>query len=196
MNTSFTALSEFFLEGVLHQGIGSLFYSSNRSEASLRLPRFLSETRKLGFSLDKASLIVASIGELSNNCFDHNLGYWKDTPGCCLAWGFENDLLTIGIADRGRGIVASLSPVVSPKIPAQEVIEMSFEKVITGRAPEVRGNGLKFVRKAIEASPQNSLIAFSNDVTYTIGTVRPPAFLKLPRSQSFGTLLFTQWRLA
>ena len=45
------------------------------------------------------------IGEIGNNCFDHNLGFWKDQPGCYFHDEFDSAGVTVGLADRGRGMV-------------------------------------------------------------------------------------------
>ena len=48
------------------------------------------------------------------------------------------------LADFGRGIRASLKSVFNAKSD-QEAVEIAFTKQLSGRAPEQRGNGLKFV---------------------------------------------------
>lgn len=135
------------------------------------------------------------MGELSNNCFDHNLGYWEDQPGCCISWTFENSRVTFAVADRGRGIVRSLRNVAGSDKTSQQILNMAFEKVISGRAPESRGNGLKFVRKAVESSSKNGLACFANGCIYLTGQIIPPAITDLPRPAELGTLTYVQWSL-
>lgn len=189
------ALYEFFLTGQTQKNINYFFYSSNRGEAAARLPRLLEFCLGQGFGIDIASLIVSCCGELSNNSFDHNMGYWKDQPGCCMSWSFEADCLTLGVADRGRGIVKSLQEIAGANHDAKEVLKIAWEKVISGRAPEKRGNGLKFTRKQILSSNKNSLICFSNHCIYQVGIPKHPAVTKLSESQDNGVLTYLQWAL-
>ncbi len=37
----------------------------------------------------ESALFTAVIGELGNNCFDHNLGQWKDISGCQFQYGCD-----------------------------------------------------------------------------------------------------------
>jgi len=192
--TPHEAAVHFFLTGTIPTGIEDVHYSKNRAEAIARLGGYLNYCTKQGADSDVTSLIVSLIGELTNNCFDHNLGYWIDVPGCCASLTFEKGVLTFCVADRGRGIVETLRPVAGAKLSSKEIISMAFEKVITGRAPENRGNGLKYVRRFI-LSGDNSLKCFSNDVVYQIGTPVSPVIDSLPKPQRFGTLIYFQWRV-
>ena len=87
--------------------------------------------------------LSACVGELGNNAFDHNLGKWKDQPGIF----FVHDLARrfIFVADRGQGVFSSLKRVKKDIKDEQEAIDIAFTKIISGRSPEHRGNGLKFV---------------------------------------------------
>ena len=54
---------------------------------------------------------------------------------------------TIVIADRGQGILSSIQKV-KPEVKSDvEALKVAFTEVISGRYPEKRGNGLKFVTK-------------------------------------------------
>jgi len=194
--TSHEACIHFFFTGHIPKGVEQVFYSSNRSESNARMERYFSICEDQGIKNDdEISLIVSSIGELTNNCFDHNLGYWKDTPGCCLSWSKENNRLTFCIADRGRGIVETLRNVAGPEKSNQDILNLAFETVITGRAPENRGNGLKYVCRSIAKYSLNSIKCFSNDVIYEVNKSTDPVIKTLPQLQSFGTLIFFQWRI-
>jgi sensor histidine kinase regulating citrate/malate metabolism len=93
------------------------------------------------------SLIVAVAGEIGNNSFDHNLGNWPDEPG--VFFGFDLSKRCIVLADRGQGVLQTLRKV-RPEIPDDnEALKVAFTEVISGRAPEERGNGLKFVRNVV-----------------------------------------------
>lgn len=189
------ALVNYFLTGSIPHS-EQILYSANRGESSARLATFLKFALNSGLSHNDAALVVSSIGELTNNSFDHNLGFWKDTPGCCVSWSQETRSLTFGIADRGRGIVKSLQEVLGPDKDPQVILQTAFETIISGRAPEQRGNGLKFVRKAILASSRNSLKCFSNNCTYQINSTNAPIPLSLHNSFDIGTLIFFQWGLS
>src|SRR3989338_10028935 len=101
------------------------------------------------------SLIVAMAGEIGNNSFDHNLGNWPDIPG--TFFGYDIHKRNIVLADRGLGILATLKRVKPELITDGEALRMAFTEVISGRAPESRGNGLKFVRKVIAENPLSLL---------------------------------------
>lgn len=190
---SHEALQHFFFSGTITKGVENFFFSTNRGESAARLMPLYNYCIQKDFDPNLASLITSSAGELTNNAFDHNMGFWKDIAGCGLSWSFENNILTLGVADRGRGIIASLGPVLAPQLSPQNILKISFEQVVTGRKPENRGNGLKYVRRHIESSKLNSLVCFSGNVSYTMGTIKPPAYSSLKQPQEYGTLVFTQW---
>ena len=54
------------------------------------------------------------------------------------------------LSDYGRGVKQSLLQVVPSITSDMEAIEIAFTKRISGRAPEQRGNGLKFVAETIQ----------------------------------------------
>lgn len=89
-------------------------------------------------------LITAVTGEIGNNSFDHNFGNWPDVPG--IFFGYNTDRRIIVLADRGLGIRATLLRV-RPKLKDDmEALTVAFTERVSGRTPEQRGNGLKFVR--------------------------------------------------
>ena len=93
-------------------------------------------------------LLSAVIGEIGNNSFDHNLGNWPDVPGIF----FKVDPIerVVVLADRGQGVFKSLQKI-KPEIKNhQEALVVAFTEIISGRTPEQRGNGLKFVKRVIE----------------------------------------------
>lgn len=91
-------------------------------------------------------LVIAIAGEIGNNSFDHNLGQWRDVPGRWFESQVTGQSLWICIADRGQGIFQSLIKVHPHLTDEQTALKTAFETIISGRAPEQRGNGLKFVR--------------------------------------------------
>ena len=57
------------------------------------------------------------------------------------------------MADRGLGILATLKRVRPTLNTDEEALTVAFTEVISGRSPESRGNGLKFVRKIVSENP-------------------------------------------
>jgi hypothetical protein len=93
-------------------------------------------------------LLTAIVGEIGNNSYDHNLGNWKDIVGIIFFYDFENN--TIILADRGQGIKETLSKSKNDIKTDEQAIHIALTEIISGRAPEQRGNGLKFVSKIIK----------------------------------------------
>jgi excisionase family DNA binding protein len=93
------------------------------------------------------SLIVSMAGEIGNNSFDHNLGQWPDVPG--IFFGYDVNRRIVVLADRGLGILKTLSRVRPELKNDQAALTMAFTETVSGRAPESRGNGLKYVRQVI-----------------------------------------------
>lgn len=94
-----------------------------------------------------ASLISSAAGEIGNNSFDHNLGNWPDTMGIFFAYDLGKRIIVL--ADRGVGILATLRQIRPNLKNNEEALHVAFTEFITGRAPEHRGNGLKYVKAAI-----------------------------------------------
>lgn len=106
------------------------------------------------------SLLVAMAGEIGSNSFDHNLGNWPDMQGILFA--FDIHKKQIILADRGLGILQTLKRV-RPELPTHaEALRVAFTEIISGRSPEARGNGLKFVRKIIQNYPINLIFQTGN----------------------------------
>ena len=92
---------------------------------------------------DMAPLIIAVTGEIGNNSFDHNFGNWPDVPG--IFFNYNTDKRIIILADRGLGIRATLLRVRPELKDDIDALTVAFRERVSGRAPEQRGNGLKFV---------------------------------------------------
>jgi len=123
------------------------FYSSNSYIFQARLSAFESLLSG-GKEIEPIhSLIVAVAGEIGNNSFDHNLGNWPDIAGVFFGFNFEKKIIVL--ADRGRGVLATLKRVRPGLKNNRDALRVAFTEIISGRAPESRGNGLKFVRKII-----------------------------------------------
>ncbi len=97
------------------------------------------------------SLVSSTAGEIGNNSFDHNLGLWRDIPG--IFFGYDLRKKIVVLADRGQGIWQSLRRVRPTLQNDEEALKVAFTEVVTGRAPEQRGNGLKYVRRIMTKNP-------------------------------------------
>lgn len=124
--------------------LSSQFYCANSSVFQGRISKletFLSGLGNLGF------LITSVAAEIGDNSFAHNLGKWPDTAG--IFFGYDLAKRRIVLADRGVGILATLRQVRPQLASHLEAVQVAFTEIVSGRAPEARGNGLKFVRKVI-----------------------------------------------
>ena len=128
----------------------SYAYCQTRDEFQARLEN-LQSVLKHNVPLSAVSLLCAVAGEIGNNSFDHNLGNWPDITGIYFSYDMKNS--TIVLADRGQGILATLKRVKPELTNASEALKVAFTETISGRRPEARGNGLKFVRSVIVENP-------------------------------------------
>lgn len=126
------------------------YYCPSRDIFQARLSGFLEELRKKLTDDNRAFLLTAIVGEIGNNSFDHNLGKWLDAPGICFSWEFDNCLIIL--ADRGQGVLTTIKKVRPATSTNQEALRIAFTKVLSGRSPERRGNGLKFVRQVAQTN--------------------------------------------
>ncbi|MCL2186931.1 MAG: hypothetical protein FWB86_13935 [Treponema sp.] len=117
------------------------FFSETRDIFSARLHSFILREKKY--------LESAIIGEIGNNTFDHNYVYENNRPrGVYCNLSYNNNFIVL--ADYGRGIKQSLASVLSSISSDIDALEIAFTKHISGRSPEQRGNGLKFVSETIK----------------------------------------------
>lgn len=93
-------------------------------------------------------LLIGAAGEIGNNSFDHNLGNWRDAPGILLATDLR--AREIILADRGQGVLFTIRRVRPKTANDGEALRAAFTEIISGRYPEHRGNGLKFVKKIMQ----------------------------------------------
>lgn len=106
------------------------------------------------------SLIVSITGEIGENSYAHNLGQWPDVPG--IFFGYDLNKRQVVLADRGLGILETLKRVKPNLSGHKQALEVAFTEMISGRAPESRGNGLKYVRKVIAENQINLLFQTGN----------------------------------
>ena len=125
-------------------------YCETRDVFQARLENFESKLSKIA-PLATMSLVTAAAGEIGNNSFDHNLGNWPDILGIFFSYSMRNR--TVVLADRGLGILTTLRRVRPNLVNSQEALKVAFTETLSGRYPEARGNGLKFVRSVIIDNP-------------------------------------------
>ncbi len=127
----------------------SEYYCQTRDIFTARLHSMISVLLKKNVSEEVVYRLSAIAGEIGNNSYDHNIGNWPDIMGVFFGYFKEEDSLMIILADRGLGIQNTLKKV-KPQIKDDaEALHIAFTERISGRAPERRGNGLKYVRKNI-----------------------------------------------
>lgn len=123
------------------------YYCPNSYTFQARLSRLEKELDERGENKDFFPLVVAVTGEIGNNSFDHNLGNWPDIAG--VFFNYNLDKREIILADRGQGILKTLRQV-RPKLKNHtKALKTAFTEIISGRLPEHRGNGLKYVRETV-----------------------------------------------
>ncbi len=129
------------------------FYCSNSAVFATRLVEMENLLMRNPKAKPIFSLLVAIAGEIGNNSYDHNLGKWPDVPG--VFFGYDIHEGRIVLADRGLGILGTLSRVRPELKNHQDALLVAFTQIVSGRAPEERGNGLKFVRKVVQENAIN-----------------------------------------
>jgi excisionase family DNA binding protein len=129
----------------------SRYYCPTSTDFKGRLSKLQQELEKREKLNNLCSLIVAVVGEIGNNSYDHNLGNWPDIPG--IFFSFDTSKRQIALADRGHGVLKTLRNVRPSIKNYEEAIRIAFTEIISGRSPEARGNGLKFVREIALSGP-------------------------------------------
>jgi len=140
--------------------IPSKFYCANSAAFQTKLAKMQEILNNVEELKQIFPLIVAVAGEIGNNSFDHNLGNWPDTPG--IFFGYDIHKKIVVLADRGRGVLATLKRVKPELETDQEALHVAFTEIVSGRSPESRGNGLKFVRKIVAENPIGLLFKTGN----------------------------------
>lgn len=152
---------------------------------------------KEGLAPEELPLVISVVGEVGNNCFDHNLGNWRDVPGCWLQAQPTGRRLWLCVADRGQGVLRSLSRVDPGLEDEQSALVAAFERNISGRAPEQRGNGLKFVRNVVSQGDGRGLACRSGKGLLAYGRLGEDCRRELLRfsAEAGGTVTLIAWRL-
>lgn len=129
------------------------FYCPNSAVFQTKIAKLQSALLESPQFFNLVSLIVAVAGEIGNNSFDHNLGKWPDVPG--IFFGYDLNKRLVVLADRGLGVLGTLSRVRPELKNHVDALRVAFTEIISGRDPEKRGNGLKFVREVIAGNPMS-----------------------------------------
>jgi DNA-binding Lrp family transcriptional regulator len=174
----------------------STWVSETREIFSARLSQLKMYIRQ-GLAKSLLPLVISTVGEIGNNSFDHNLGQWRDVSGCWFESQVTGKHLWIWIADRGQGIFHSLAKVHPELKDEQTALHAAYETIISGRAPEQRGNGLKFVKKNLSTAPGTGVACMSGGARVFYGEQgdRCSAFLDRYFIRVNGTLTLMTWRL-
>ena len=126
-------------------------YCETRDIFQARLDKMINDLLNSGKISEETVYVAAAIaGEIGNNSFDHNLGSWPDIMGVFFGYELADEKLIIALADRGQGLLATLKRVKPELKNDSEALVTAFNERISGRAPEPRGNGLKFVKENIK----------------------------------------------
>ena len=143
--------------------IQSEYYCRTRDIFQARLEKIAQELLKNGRIAENDVYIVSAIaGEIGNNSFDHNLGNWPNVAGVFFGYFLDNGKLKVVLADRGQGILATLKKVKPELKNDAEALKIAFTEKISGRAPENRGNGLKFVKENVEERKMHLIFISGN----------------------------------
>jgi len=145
---------------VTREKIPDKFYCQNSAIFQTRLVKMETLLQKDKNAKDLFSLLTSIAGEIGNNSFDHNLGQWPDIPG--IFFGYDLNKKQIVLADRGLGILQTLKRVRPALKNHLEALKTAFTEIISGRSPESRGNGLKYVRHVIVKYPINLVFETGN----------------------------------
>jgi len=131
--------------------INSEHYCRSRDIFAARLSSMMSALLKENISEELVYTLLAIVGEIGNNSYDHNIGNWPDLAGIFFDYFKKENKLIVVLADRGVGVKTTLKRV-KPEIKDDiDALQIAFTERISGRAPENRGNGLKYVKNNISA---------------------------------------------
>jgi len=123
------------------------FYCIDASMFQARLNKLKGKKKNIEKLKGIYFLIVAITGEIGDNSFAHNLGNWLDVRGIFFAYDLSKGKIVL--ADRGQGVLKTLKKVKPELNNHLDALKTGFTEIISGRSPESRGNGLKYVREVI-----------------------------------------------
>src|SRR3989339_92667 len=128
------------------------FYCPDSAIFQTKLHKLEQQLQAIPDLREEFSLLTSVAGEIGNNSFDHNLGSWPDVRGILFAYDLKKR--QIALADRGQGILKTLQRVRPALADDEQALMVAFTERVTGRAPEGRGNGLKYVREGVANANQ------------------------------------------
>jgi len=127
------------------------YYCETMDVFQARLVRMLNDLLNNSDIVENKIYTISAIaGEIGNNSFDHNIGSWPDVVGIFFSYDFVEDKFRIVLADRGQGVLKTLKNVKPELKDDFDAVRVAFTERISARAPEVRGNGLKFSKESVE----------------------------------------------
>ncbi len=150
-NAELFSLAQVWAASEVAPAIADADYSDTQDRFRARLDRMAGLIDRDPGTSGSAPLVTAVAGEIGNNSFDHNLGNWPDIPG--LFFGYDLNKRVIVLADRGVGIKSTLLRVRPGLKDDIEALTVAMTEFVSGRTPEQRGNGLKFVRTVAIQNP-------------------------------------------
>lgn len=160
--------------------IPQMFYCQDSSVFQARLAKMQDAFIAASIQNNILFLLVAITGEIGNNSFDHNLGNWLDVPG--IFFGYDVNKREIVLADRGQGLLKTLQRVKINLNNYKDALNTAFTESISGRSPENRGNGLKFVRKSVLNNP---IDLFYQSGDYKLEITRQINGMEIKKSKQF-----------
>jgi len=163
----------------------SIFYCQDSSIFQARLARMQDELARALITDNILFLLSSITGEIGNNSFDHNLGNWLDVPG--IFFGYDINKKEIVLADRGQGLLKTLQRVKKNLNNYEDALNIAFTESISGRSPENRGNGLKYVRRSVLNNPID-LFYQSGDYQLEINRKNPTMEIKKSKQSIRGCL--------
>lgn len=141
----------------------SVYYCKTRDVFDTRLNKMVNDLLKEGIIKEELVYIVSAIaGEIGNNSFDHNLGNWPEVMGIFFSYQSTGNKLKVVLADRGQGVLKTLKRVRPALKNDVTALKVAFTEKISGRAPESRGNGLKFVKENVENMKMHLIFVSGN----------------------------------
>jgi hypothetical protein len=137
-------------ENIIRDAIKAMENGLEKEKGHFSITRDVFTARLESFIIDNNKYLEAAIiGEIGNNTFDHNFMFENIyQKGVYCNYNFQERYVVL--ADYGRGIKGSLLQVIPNIQNDLEALEIAFTQKISGRSPEQRGNGLKFVSETIQ----------------------------------------------
>ncbi|MFA5023684.1 MAG: helix-turn-helix domain-containing protein [Patescibacteria group bacterium] len=144
-------LAEKWIKDKISKRPHAIFYCPDSSIFQARLYKLRSALSPREEIESFYSLLISIVGEIGDNSFGHNIGNWPDITGIFFGYDIKNRVIVL--ADRGQGVLKTLKRVKPELVDDSEALRVAFTEVVSGRYPENRGNGLKYVRQIIEQNP-------------------------------------------